>query len=141
MALIDVDYEVLPAVIRWRSATMPPCCTPTGPRATCSSTSKCARATWTSFAAADVIVERTQSHAHDRSTPSEPECSIAVPAGYDEDHAVDHLRGQPDSYSDRRQAKSLGATRTCAAKGAVMGGGFGGKEIAGQIHRRAGRPG
>ena len=57
------------------------------------------------FAEADVIVE------HEYRTPTiehafmEPECSIGVPAGYDEDHAkLTIYTGSQIPYEDRRQA-------------------------------------
>ncbi len=68
----------------------------------------------------------------------EPECSVAVPAGYDADHAkLTVYVGSQIPYSDRRQvAKSLGLDdEAVRVRGTVMGGGFGGKEdIAGQVH-------
>ncbi len=68
----------------------------------------------------------------------EPECSVAVPAGYDADHPkLTVYVGSQIPYSDRRQvAKSLGLDDDAVRiRGTVMGGGFGGKEdIAGQIH-------
>jgi xanthine dehydrogenase molybdenum-binding subunit len=90
------------------------------------------------FAAADVIVERTYRTPMTEHAFLEPECSVALPAGYDEQH--DKLTvyvGSQIPYSDRRQvAKSLGLDdESVRIRGTVMGGGFGGKEdIAGQIH-------
>ncbi len=90
------------------------------------------------FADADVIVERTYRTPMTEHAFLEPECSVAVPAGYDEDHArLTIYVGSQIPYSDRRQvAKSLGLEdEDVRVRGTVMGGGFGGKEdIAGQLH-------
>lgn len=90
------------------------------------------------FAESDVIVE------HEYRTPTiehafmEPECSIAVPAGYDEAHPkLTVYVGSQIPYEDRRQAaRALGIPGDqIRVKGTLIGGGFGGKEdIAGQIH-------
>ncbi|MBP8974827.1 MAG: molybdopterin-dependent oxidoreductase, partial [Anaerolineae bacterium] len=90
------------------------------------------------FAEADVIVEReyrtpTVEHAF-----MEPECTIAVPAGYDAGHPKLTLYvGSQIPYEDRRQtATALGLPEDqVRVRGTLIGGGFGGKEdIAGQIH-------
>lgn len=90
------------------------------------------------FAQADVIVERTYRTPMTEHAFLEPECSVAVPAGYDADHPkLTVYVGSQIPYSDRRQvAKSLGLDdEAVRIRGTVMGGGFGGKEdIAGQIH-------
>ncbi len=90
------------------------------------------------FADADVIVERTYRTPMTEHAFLEPECSVAVPAGYDDDHAkLTIYVGSQIPYSDRRQvAKSLGLEdEDVRVRGTVMGGGFGGKEdIAGQLH-------
>ena len=90
------------------------------------------------FAEADVIVERTYRTPMTEHAFLEPECSVAVPAGYDgEHHKLTIYVGSQIPYSDRRQvAKSLGLQdEAVRIKGTVMGGGFGGKEdITGQIH-------
>ena len=90
------------------------------------------------FADADVIVERTYRTPMTEHAFLEPECSVAVPAGYDDDHAkLTIYVGSQIPYSDRRQvAKSLGLEdEAVRVRGTVMGGGFGGKEdIAGQLH-------
>ena len=90
------------------------------------------------FAQADVVVERTYRTPMTEHAFLEPECSLAVPAGYDADHAkLTIYVGSQIPYSDRRQvAKSLGLDdEAVRVRGTVMGGGFGGKEdIAGQIH-------
>ena len=90
------------------------------------------------FAQADVIIERTYRTPMTEHAFMEPECSIAVPAGYDEDHhKMTIYVGSQIPYSDRHQvAKSLGLQEDeVRVRGTVMGGGFGGKEdIAGQLH-------
>jgi CO/xanthine dehydrogenase Mo-binding subunit/aerobic-type carbon monoxide dehydrogenase small subunit (CoxS/CutS family) len=90
------------------------------------------------FADAAVIVERTYRTPMTEHAFLEPECSVAVPAGYDDDHAkLTIYVGSQIPYSDRRQvAKSLGLEdEAVRVRGTVMGGGFGGKEdIAGQLH-------
>jgi CO/xanthine dehydrogenase Mo-binding subunit/aerobic-type carbon monoxide dehydrogenase small subunit (CoxS/CutS family) len=90
------------------------------------------------FAEADVIVERTYRTPMTEHAFMEPECSVAVPAGYDADHPkLTIYVGSQIPYSDRRQvAKSLGLEdEKVRVLGTLMGGGFGGKEdIAGQIH-------
>ena len=90
------------------------------------------------FAKADLVVER------EYHTPAydhfflEPECSIGVPAGYDDDHAkLTVYVGSQIPYADRNQiaaAMNL-AQEDVRVIGALIGGGFGGKEdIMGQIH-------
>jgi xanthine dehydrogenase molybdenum-binding subunit len=90
------------------------------------------------FAEADVVIEReyrtpTMEHAF-----MEPECSIGVPAGFDADHVkLTIYVGAQIPYEDRRQAaRALAMPEDqIRIKGALIGGGFGGKEdIAGQIH-------
>jgi xanthine dehydrogenase molybdenum-binding subunit len=90
------------------------------------------------FSQADVIVEneyRTPAYDH---VFMEPECSIAVPAGYDEDHQkLTVYVGSQIPYADRNQtAAALGlAEDEVRVIGTLIGGGFGGKEdIMGQIH-------
>jgi selenium-dependent xanthine dehydrogenase len=90
------------------------------------------------FAEADVIVEReyrTPTYDH---MFMEPECSIGVPAGYDEGHAkVTVYVGSQIPYADRAQtAAALGLPEDqVRIVGTLIGGGFGGKEdIMGQIH-------
>ena len=90
------------------------------------------------FAEADVIVERTYHTATTEHAFLEPECAIGVPAGYDEDHQkLTVYVGSQIPYQDRNQiALAMGiAEEAVRVKGALIGGGFGGKEdIAGQIH-------
>jgi CO/xanthine dehydrogenase Mo-binding subunit/aerobic-type carbon monoxide dehydrogenase small subunit (CoxS/CutS family) len=87
---------------------------------------------------ADIVVSReyrTPSYEH---MFMEPECSVAVPAGYDEDHPkLTVYTGSQIPYADRDQiAAALDlAPDQVRVKGTLIGGGFGGKEdIAGQIH-------
>jgi CO/xanthine dehydrogenase Mo-binding subunit/aerobic-type carbon monoxide dehydrogenase small subunit (CoxS/CutS family) len=90
------------------------------------------------FAQADVVVER------EYHTPAydhlflEPECSIGVPAGYDEGHKkLTVYAGSQIPYADRAQtAAALGLPEDeVRIVGTLIGGGFGGKEdIMGQIH-------
>ncbi len=90
------------------------------------------------FAEADVIVERTYRTPTTEHAFLEPECSVAVPAGYDDEHRkLTIYVGSQIPYSDRHQvAKSLALQdEQVRIRGMVMGGGFGGKEdITGQIH-------
>ncbi len=97
------------------------------------------------FAAADLILEetfRTPTYEH---AFLEPECSIGRIA---EDGRYEIIVGSQIPYQDRSQvARCLGvADDQVRIKGALIGGGFGGKEdIAGQIHvalltRATGRP-
>jgi len=101
------------------------------------------------FSAADVVVENTYH------TPTydhmflEPECSTAVPAGYDDDHIkLTVYVGSQIPYSDREQiAAAMGLpVEEVRVVGSLIGGAFGGKEdIMGQIHaallaERTGRP-
>lgn len=90
------------------------------------------------FAEADVIVEneyRTPTYEH---MFLEPECSIGVPAGYDEDHAkLTVYVGSQIPYADRNQVSAaMGLAPTdVRIRGTIIGGGFGGKEdIMAQIH-------
>ena len=90
------------------------------------------------FAQADVIVEReyhTPTYDH---MFMEPECSIGVPAGHDEDHAkVTVYVGSQIPYADRAQTAAALDLPEDQVRiiGTLIGGGFGGKEdIMGQIH-------
>jgi CO/xanthine dehydrogenase Mo-binding subunit len=90
------------------------------------------------FAEADVIVEReyrTPTYDH---MFMEPECSIGVPAGYDEEHQkLTVYVGSQIPYADRDQiAAAMGLPpEEVRVRGTLIGGGFGGKEdIMGQIH-------
>jgi xanthine dehydrogenase molybdenum-binding subunit len=90
------------------------------------------------FAQADVVVDneyRTPTYEH---MFMEPECSIGVPAGYDEGHQkLTVYVGSQIPYADRDQtAAALGLPENqVRIIGTLIGGGFGGKEdIMGQIH-------
>jgi selenium-dependent xanthine dehydrogenase len=105
------------------------------------------------FAQADVIVEReyrTPTYDH---MFMEPECSIGVPAGYDDANQGRYQKltvyvGSQIPYADRAQiAAALDLPEDqVRVRGTLIGGGFGGKEdIMGQIHaallaRATGRP-
>ncbi len=90
------------------------------------------------FAEADVIVERTYHTPTTEHAFLEPECSIAVPPGYDADHPkMTVYVGSQIYYQDRFQvAKILGVPEEqVRIKGTLIGGGFGGKEdLAAQAH-------
>ncbi len=90
------------------------------------------------FAEADVIVERTFHTPRTEHAFLEPECSVAVPAGYDEEHPkLTIYVGSQIPYADREQvAAALGLPEDAVRIRATMiGGGFGGKEdITAQIH-------
>jgi xanthine dehydrogenase molybdenum-binding subunit len=90
------------------------------------------------LAEADVVVEgEYHTPAYDHFF-LEPECSIGVPAGYDDHHAkLTVYVGSQIPYADRNQiatAMNL-APEEVRVIGTLIGGGFGGKEdIMGQIH-------
>jgi xanthine dehydrogenase molybdenum-binding subunit len=90
------------------------------------------------LADADVIIERDYHTPTTEHAFMEPECAIAVPAGYDAEHAkLTVYVGSQIPYEDRRQAaRALGLPEEAIRiRGTLIGGGFGGKEdIAGQIH-------
>ncbi len=86
------------------------------------------------FAAADVVVEREYQTATTEHAFLEPECSIARVT---EEGRIEIHVGSQIPYSDRKQtAQALGIPESqVRVIGALIGGGFGGKEdIAGQIH-------
>ena len=90
------------------------------------------------FAQADVIVEREyRTPAYDHMF-MEPECSIGVPAGYDDKHSkVTVYVGSQIPYADRAQIAAAMDLPDDQVRviGTLIGGGFGGKEdIMGQIH-------
>jgi xanthine dehydrogenase molybdenum-binding subunit len=90
------------------------------------------------FEQADVVVEHTYHTPTVEHAFLEPECSIAVPAGYDAEH--DKLTiyvGSQIPYQDRSQvAAILGVPdEAVRIRGTLIGGGFGGKEdLAAQAH-------
>ncbi len=145
MALIDVEYEVLVAVTDPRDALKPDAPQLHPDRAD-GNLIKHIRVRHgdveQGFAEADLIIERTYRTPMTEHAFLEPECAVAVPAGYNgrPDQAFDKLTvyvGSQIPYSDRRQvAKSLGLDdEAVRVIGTLMGGGFGGKEdIAGQVH-------
>ncbi|MCY4082770.1 MAG: molybdopterin-dependent oxidoreductase [Caldilineaceae bacterium] len=155
LALIGVDYEVLPAVTDPRDALQPdaPQLHPDRPDGNLLKHIKVRHGdVEAGFAASDVVVERTYRTPMTEHAFLEPECALAVPAGYsgvrpstskekvaaeyDSDKLTVYV-GSQIPYSDRRQvAKSLGLDdEEVRVIGTLMGGGFGGKEdIAGQIH-------
>ncbi len=101
------------------------------------------------FAEADVIIEREYRTPTIEHAFMEPECSIGVPAGFDAEHVkLTIYTGSQIPYEDRRQAaRALALPEDqIRVRGALIGGGFGGKEdIAGQIHvamlaQKTGRP-
>jgi CO/xanthine dehydrogenase Mo-binding subunit/aerobic-type carbon monoxide dehydrogenase small subunit (CoxS/CutS family) len=101
------------------------------------------------LAQADVVVERTYHTATTEHAFLEPECSIGVPAGYDEAHQkLTIYVGSQIPYADRNQVAACldlpdGQVRIISP---LVGGGLGGKEdIAAQIHvallaQKTGRP-
>ena len=142
LAHVRVEYDVLPAVTDPVAARRPdaPVLHPDRPGGNLLKHIKVRQGdVATGFAQADVIIERTYRTPMTEHAFLEPECSVAVPAGYDADHPkLTIYVGSQIPYSDRRQvAKSLGLhdDEAVRIRGTVMGGGFGGKEdIAGQIH-------
>jgi xanthine dehydrogenase D subunit len=90
------------------------------------------------LAEADVVVERKYRTPIYDHMFMEPECSIGVPAGYDDDHGkLTIYVGSQIPYDDRNQtAAALGLPpEEVRVIGTFIGGGFGGKEdIMGQIH-------
>lgn len=90
------------------------------------------------FKQADVIVERTYHTPTTEHAFLEPECSIGIPAGYDDDHhKLTVYVGSQIPYQDRNQiARAMNLNEEqVRVIGTLIGGGFGGKEdIAGQIH-------
>ncbi len=90
------------------------------------------------FADADVIVEREYRTPTIEHAFLEPECSIGIPAGYDEEHQkLTVYVGSQIPYQDRNDvARAMGLSdEQVRVIGTLIGGGFGGKEdIAGQIH-------
>jgi xanthine dehydrogenase molybdenum-binding subunit len=143
--LIKVEYEVLPAVTDPVAARRPdaPVLHPDRPDGNLLKHIKVRHGDLEAgFAAADVIVERTYRTPMTEHAFLEPECSVGVPAGWDDPQYGAHDKltiyvGSQIPYADRDQvARCLGlAKEAVRIKGTVMGGGFGGKEdIAGQFH-------
>ena len=142
---IKVEYDVLPAVTDPVSARQPdaPVLHPDRPTGNLLKHIKVRHGDLAQgFAEADVIVERTYRTPMTEHAFLEPECSLAVPAGWLDPAYGLHEKltiyvGSQIPYADRHQvARCLGLPEEqVRVKGAVMGGGFGGKEdIAGQAH-------
>jgi xanthine dehydrogenase molybdenum-binding subunit len=158
LQLIDVRYEELPAVVDAIDATRPdaPLVHEERPDGNLLKHIKVKKGDIEAgFACADVIVDQTYRTPTTEHLFLEPECSIAVPAGYDparfggrcdaaaaRGETAKHTKttiyvGSQIPYCDRDQAAATldvapDAVRVVAT---LMGGGFGGKEdIAGQIH-------
>jgi CO/xanthine dehydrogenase Mo-binding subunit len=145
LKLIKVEYEVLPAVTDPVAARRPdaPVLHPDRPTGNLLKHIKVRHGDLEAgFAAADVIVERTYRTPMTEHAFLEPECSVAVPAGWNDPRYGAHEKltiyvGSQIPYADRDQvARCLGLPKEAVrVKGTVMGGGFGGKEdIAGQFH-------
>jgi CO/xanthine dehydrogenase Mo-binding subunit/aerobic-type carbon monoxide dehydrogenase small subunit (CoxS/CutS family) len=145
LAHVRVEYEVLPAVTDPVTARRPdaPVLHPDRPAGNLLKHIKVRHGDVDEgFAQADVIVERTYRTPMTEHAFLEPECSVAVPAGWEDPRYGLHDKltiyvGSQIPYSDRHQvARCLGLPEEkVRVKGAVMGGGFGGKEdIAGQAH-------
>ncbi|MBW7881510.1 MAG: molybdopterin-dependent oxidoreductase [Caldilineaceae bacterium] len=142
---VRVDYEVLPAVTDPVAARQPdaPVLHPDRPDGNLLKHIKVRHGDVAEgFAQADVIVERTYQTPMTEHAFLEPECSIGVPAGWQDPIHGSHEKltvytGSQIPYADRSQiARCLGLREEdVRVKGTVMGGGFGGKEdIAGQVH-------
>lgn len=90
------------------------------------------------FEEADVVVERLYHTPTIEHAFLEPECSIGVPAGFDDEHEkITIYVGSQIPYQDRNQiAKILGVPDgEVRVRGTLIGGGFGGKEdLAAQAH-------
>lgn len=90
------------------------------------------------FEEADVVVEHTYHTPTIEHAFLEPECSIGVPAGYDDEHEkLTVYVGSQIPYEDRHQvAKIMGLPGDAVrVRGTLIGGGFGGKEdLAAQAH-------
>lgn len=88
--------------------------------------------------AADVVVERTYRTSTTEHAFMETECSIAVPAKYDEEHEkLTVYCGTQIPYSDRMQVERIMglAEKEVRVRGTLVGGGFGGKEdLVSQAH-------
>ena len=149
LELIEVDYEPLPVVADPEYARIRPkrpLCTRSATTGNLLKHIKVRHGDMEQgFAEADVIIEREYRTPTTEHAFLEPECSIGVPAGYDDGH--DKLTiyvGSQIPYQDRGRSRRRWA---CPKKqvrviGTLIGGGFGGKEdIAGQIHVAHAGPG
>jgi xanthine dehydrogenase molybdenum-binding subunit len=142
---IRVTYEILPAVTDPVQARQPdaPVLHPDRPKGNLLKHIQVSHGdVEQGFAAADVIIDHTYRTPRTEHAFLEPECSVAVPAGWDDPRYGAHDKltvyvGSQIPYADRHQvARCLGMPEEAVrVKGTVMGGGFGGKEdIAGQVH-------
>jgi xanthine dehydrogenase molybdenum-binding subunit len=89
------------------------------------------------FADADVIIEREYHTPTTEHAFLEPECAIGLPKGYLGHDKLTVYVGSQIPYQDRDQVtRALGLPENAVRiRGTLIGGGFGGKEdIAGQIH-------
>ncbi len=141
LQLIEVEYEPLPPVTTPLQAIQPdaPVLHPEHPTGNLLKHIKVRHQDVDKgFAEADVVVERLYHTPRTEHAFLEPECSIAVPAGYDDEHPkLTIYVGSQIPYEDREQvAASLGLPEDhVRIRGTLIGGGFGGKEdIAAQIH-------
>jgi xanthine dehydrogenase molybdenum-binding subunit len=145
LAHIRVEYELLPAVTDPVAARQPgaPVLHPDRPGGNLLKHIQVRHGDLAAgFAAADVVVERTYRTPMTEHAFLEPECSVGVPAGWEDPRYGRHDKltiyvGSQIPYADRDQvARCLGLPKDAVrVKGTVMGGGFGGKEdIAGQVH-------
>ncbi len=141
LALIEVEYEVLPVVADPEDARSPeaPILHEERPDGNLLKHIKVRHGDPDQgFAEADVIIEREYRTPTTEHAFLEPECAIGVPANYDADHPkLTVYVGSQIPYQDRYQvAAALGVPdEAVRIKGTLIGGGFGGKEdIAGQIH-------
>jgi xanthine dehydrogenase molybdenum-binding subunit len=145
LAHVRVEYEILPAVTDPVAARLPdaPVLHPDRPTGNLLKHIRVRHGDVDAgFAAADVIVERTYRTPMTEHAFLEPECAVAVPAGWEDPRHGRHEKltvyvGSQIPYADRHQvAECLGLPEEqVRVRGAVMGGGFGGKEdIAGQVH-------
>lgn len=151
--LIEVEYELLPVVDNPVDALLPgaPLVHDTPPKGTHVEGNLLKHIyvnkgdVDAGFADCDVVLEREYQTATTEHAFLEPECSIGrlTPDG-----RIELIVGSQIPYADRKQiAAALGVPeKQVRVKGALVGGGFGGKEdIAGQIHaallaRATGRP-
>ncbi len=142
---IRVTYEVLPAVTDPVQARQPdaPVLHPDRPKGNLLKHIQVSHGDVAAgFAAADMIIDHTYRTPRTEHAFLEPECSVAVPAGWHDPRHGAHEKltvyvGSQIPYADRHQvARCLGLPEEAVrVKGTVMGGGFGGKEdIAGQVH-------
>jgi xanthine dehydrogenase molybdenum-binding subunit len=140
LALIEVDYDELPAVTSPLAALAPdaPLVHEERPDGNLLKHIKVKKGDIDAgFAGADVIIDRTYRTPTTEHLFLEPECSIGVPAGYPDHDKTTVYVGSQIPYADRDQvAASLGVEpEQVRIRATLMGGGFGGKEdIVGQIH-------